>query len=350
MSIRRLSALFLCAALMLCAFSGCNADKKPLVQTETYYDFFDTVTLVISYAEDSPEVFNANASAVSSLFSEYHKLFDIYHTYSGINNLKTVNDSAGKAPVKVDKRLIDFLIYAKEIYTLTNGATNVAMGSVLSLWHRERELYAEDPSKASVPSSDSLSKASKHTDISSIVIDEETETVYISDPDVRIDVGALGKGYATERAAELLVSRGVTSYVLNVGGNLRAIGQKPNGEGFITGITDPDKKDGGDFICKVNLKNSSLVTSGNYERYYTVGEKSYHHIIDPKTNMPAEFFSSVSVFTSDSGLADALSTALFCMNYEDGKALVSAVGSTEVIWVTLDGKLLYTQGVDFYSK
>ena len=164
-----------------------------------------------------------------------------------------------------------------------------------------------------------------------------------------LDVGALGKGYATERAAEMLISRGVTSYVLNVGGNIRAIGEKVSGQGWVTGITNPDKTSDEAFVCKVVIKNVSLVTSGDYERYYTVNGTRYHHIIDPETNMPSEYFSSVSVFTLDSGLADALSTALFCMSYEEGKALVASIGGVDVIWVTKNGDMLYTEGVSFYN-
>ncbi len=353
MNIRRATAVLLIAVLLLSLFSGCKDGnggvKDPQKQAKSFYDFFDTVSTVISYAGDKSETFTANAEAVSSLLGEYHKLFDIYYEYSGINNLKTVNDNAGKAPVKVEKKLIDFLIYAKYIYTLTNGATNVAMGSVLSLWHEERENAAFSPESARLPSADALTNAAKHTDINNLIIDEENGTVFLSDPDMSLDVGALGKGYATEKAAEMLISRGADSYVLNVGGNIRAIGEKLSGEGFITGITNPDKTSEEAFVCKVVIKNVSLVTSGDYERYYTVNGTKYHHVIDPKTNMPSEYFSSVSVFTLDSGLADALSTALFCMSYEEGKALITSLGGVEAIWVTKSGELLYTAGIDFYN-
>ncbi len=345
--------MLLIAALTLCPFSGCKdgkgGAKEPEKQAKSFYEFFDTVSTVISYAGDGSEVFAANAEAVSSLLGEYHKLFDIYYEYSGINNLKTVNENAGMAPVKVDKKLIDFLVYAKSVYTLTGGATNVSMGSVLSLWHDERENATLSPESARLPSADNLTNAAKHTDINNLIIDEENCTVFLSDPDMSLDVGALGKGYATERAAEMLISRGVTSYVLNVGGNIRAIGEKVSGQGWITGITNPDKTSDEAFVCKVIIKNVSLVTSGDYERYYTVNGTRYHHIIDPETNMPSEYFSSVSVFTLDSGLADALSTALFCMSYEEGKALAASIGGVDVIWVTKNGDMHHTDGVSFYD-
>ena len=298
----------------------------------------------MSYKGDSAEEFSANAEAVASLLQEYHKLFDIYYEYDGINNLKTINKNAGKAPVKVDEKLIDFLLYCKEIYNLTDGKTNIAMGSVLKLWHNERENGLDFPEEAKLPDTEALREAALHTDIKALIIDKEAGTVLISDPKMQLDVGAIGKGYATERAAELLIERGVTSYVLNIGGNIRAIGEKPSGNGWHTGITNPDKLSSQAFACEIIIKDTSLVTSGDYERFYLVDGKRYHHIIDPETLMPSDYFSSVSVLTKDSALADALSTALFCMSYDDGLKLAEKTGA-EVIWVNQNGEVLMTDGV-----
>ena len=353
MNIRRILGIAICIPLLLCIFSSCDLFNKeanePDKQARSFYEYFNTICTVISYKGDSAEEFDSNCNAVSSLMDDYHKLFDIYYEYAGINNLKAVNKNAGIAPVKVDKRLIDFLLYAKEIYTLTEGKTNVAMGAVLKLWHNERENGLDFPESARLPDSDALIEAAKHTDINALIINEEECTVYLSDPKMSLDVGALGKGYATEKAAELLIARGVTSYVLNFGGNIRAIGTKVSGDGWITGITNPDKESGESFVCRVVIKDISLVTSGDYERYYVVDGKKYHHVIDPDTNMPAAYFSSVSIFTADSGLADALSTALFCMSYEDGLALVKKIGGIDVIWVTPDGDVKLTEGIEIYK-
>ena len=324
--------------------------KDPETRAKSYYEFFDTVSVIISYKGDSAEEFSSNCEAVSSTLNEYHRLFDIYHEYEGVNNIRTINKSAGKEAVKVDEKLIDFLLYCKEIYTLTDGKTNVAMGSVLKLWHNERERYDEDyPEKAKLPSMENLEEKALHTDINSLIIDKEAGTLLISDPEMSLDVGAIGKGYATEKAAEALIERGVSSYVLNIGGNIRAIGTKPSGNGWVTGITNPDKTSDEPFVCKVIIDNTSLVTSGNYERFYVVDGVRYHHIIDPETLMPANYFSSVSIFISDSSLADALSTALFCMSYEDGKALAESLGA-KVIWVTADGEVFMTDGINITNK
>lgn len=330
-----LVALILCASLFSCA-------KE--IRSKTFFEYFDTVSVVYSYAGDSEENFKEMYGGVERILSKYHTLFDIYDTYEGINNLKTVNDNAGIAPVSVSSELIEFLLYAKEMYEVTDGEMNIAMGSVLKLWHECREKAENDPEGATVPSAESLEEASRHTSIDSIVIDPEAGTVYISDPYCSIDVGALGKGYATVKASEWLEAMGAYGYVLNFGGNVRVIGGKPSGGGFITGITNPDKNSDEPFVATVILKNVYCVTSGDYERYYTVGDERYHHIIDKDTLYPSQYFSSVTVISNDGALADTLSTALFCMPLEDGMRLAEKTG-VGVIFVDKEYNVTMTEDV-----
>ena len=311
---------------------------------KVYFTYFDTVSYIYSYAGDSQEAFDTNTATVAGILEEYHRLFDIYYEYSGVTNLRTINLNAGGEPMKVDQKLIDFLLYAKELYALTGGEMNVMMGAVLRPWHDCRSAASDDPANATIPAEEILLEADKHTSIDLLEIDEKNLTVRISDPAASIDVGALGKGYATEMAARALENAGVTSYVLNIGGNIRIIGTKPDGTGWLTGIKDPENSDS-NYIEYLTIANTSCVTSGIYERFYTVDGVRYHHIIDKDTLMPAAYFPSVSIITKDSGLADALSTALFCMSYEDGLALVNSIGGVEVLWVTADGEKLMTEGL-----
>ena len=324
--------------------TGC---PQTAVKTETpgkvYYTFFDTVSYIYNYAGDSQEAFDEKTAAAASILEEYHRLFDIYYEHSGVNNLCTVNKNAGGEPIEVDQKLIDFLLYAKELYLLTGGEMNVMMGAVLRPWHDCRTAASNDPANAKIPDAAVLEEAAKHTSIDLLEIDDENNTVRISDPAASIDVGALGKGYATEMAAQYLESIGTTSYVLNIGGNIRIIGTKPDGSGWLTGIKNPADA-GFTYAEYITLADTSCVTSGIYERFYSVGGVQYHHIIDKDTLMPSTFFPSISIITKDSGLADALSTALFCMSYEDGKAIVDKLDGVEVLWITHDGEKLMTEG------
>ena len=345
---KRIKSVFaLCLALVLALpLAGCfGKPDKIEPKGKSYFTYFDTVSYVFDYSGDSAERFDDRSAEVSGILEEYHKLFDIYHEYSGINNLCTVNKQAGGEPVPVDEKLITFLSYAKELYTQTGGEMNVMMGSVLRIWHDCRTAASDDPSAARVPSDQELSEAAKHTDISLLEIDTENNTVRISDPQASIDVGALGKGYATERAADYLFAQEAYGYVLNVGGNIRIIGAKPDGSGWVTGIRDPAGGDK-DFAISLRLKDTACVTSGVYERYFVVDGQRYHHIIDKDTLYPAGYFASLTVLTKDSGLADALSTALFCMSYEEGLALAEQMEGVEVLWIFPDGGIKYTQGVE----
>ena len=312
-------------------------------QGMVYYTYFDTVSYVYSYAGDPAEQFEDRSAEVSTILLEYHQLFDIYHEYSGITNLCTVNKNAGGEPLKVDRKLIDFLLCAREMYELTDGEMNVMLGAVLRLWHDCREAATENPRNASIPEETALRAAGAHTGIELLEIDEENGTVRIADPLASIDVGALGKGYATERAAEYLESVGAEGYVLNIGGNIRCIGDRPDRSGWKTAIRDP-AQDGQGYACKIRIRDTACVTSGVYERYFTVKGQRYHHIIDRDTLYPADYFASLTVVTRDSALADALSTALFCMSAEQGMALAESIGGVELLWIFPDGRMQWTPG------
>ena len=340
MSFKNSIILLLCLSVLVSLFScGGIEDGKDKVKSKTYYKYFDTVCTVFSYLGDGDTAFAERCAEAESMLSYYHKLFDIYYEYDGVNNIRTINRAAGKNPVKVDRELIDFLLFALDMYTLTDGEVNIAMGSVLKLWHSARETSIDHPDEAYIPAFDDLCEAALHTDLECLVIDEANSTVYISDPYMSLDVGALAKGYATDKVAEKLISMGASSYVLNFGGNIRTIGEKPDGEGWLTGITNPDKSSSESLITKITLKDVSCVTSGNYERYYVYSGEKYHHIIDKDTLMPSRYFSSVTVLHKSSAIADALSTALFSMSYEDGKALADSLGA-KIIWITEDFEMI----------
>ena len=334
-----------CAVLMLSALmAGCaSAPVKVEPKGMVYFNYFDTVSYVYCYINDSAEQFESCSADVAVILEEYHQLFDIYNEYTGINNLCTLNKNAGGEALKVDEKLIDFLLYARELHNRTDGHMNVMMGSVLRLWHDCREAAAEDRENASVPDIKALEDAAKHTSIELLEIDEENCTVRISDPHASIDVGALGKGYAIERAADFLRAEGKLGYVLNVGGNIRIIGTKPDGSGWVTGIKNP--KDPSTIAVNITIADTSCVTSGSYERFFIADGKKYHHIIDPDTLFPAEYFDSVTVITPDSGVADCLSTALFCMSYEEGLKLLESFGA-EALWILPDGEKLYSPGME----
>lgn len=311
---------------------------------------FDTATTVIGYAE-SQEEFTALARKIQERLTRYHQLYDIYHDYEGLNNIKTINDHAGVAPVRVDPEIIALLRFAREQYFATGGAVNIAFGPVLKIWHDYRSRGIDDPEAAEVPPRGLLEEAARYTALEGMIIDESASTVYLTEAGMRLDVGAVAKGYAVERVAQSLEAEGVSSLLLSVGGNIRAIGGKPDREGvkpWKIGIKNPDPESPVSELCNVLIEGKSVVSSGSYERYYTVNGTRYHHIIDPNTLMPAAFFTNVTVICPDSGLADALSTALFNLPLDKGRELVASLDGVEVLWVTVSGDIIYSEGFGAY--
>jgi thiamine biosynthesis lipoprotein len=315
-----------------------------------YFDVFDTVTTIIAYC-DSQDEFDTQMDALHKDLIAYNQLYDIYNTYDGINNLKTINDNAGIAPVQVDDRILDMLELAIGMYETTSGKMNIAMGSVLQVWHNYREAAEATTSDEDnrLPTDAELQEAAQHCDINNVIIDREAGTVYLADPDMSLDVGSIGKGYAVEMVCQAAEARGLISASVSVGGNLRSIGVKPGNKEWTSGVTNPWDADSvytssSSYLVALYTSDMALVTSGNYQRYYMVDGVRYHHLIDPDTLYPANYFDAVTILCADSGLADALSTGLFCMPLEEGQALIASLDGVEAMWCYGDGEIVYSDG------
>ncbi len=332
---KRLISLLLCAVLL----SGCSAPGAQTQKqyTATFLSLFDTVTTVVGKA-DSEEAFHAKVQPLREALEHYHRLFDIYNEYEGLNNLKTVNDRAAIAPVSVDGEIIALLEDCKSYYSLTGGMFNPAMGSVLRLWHEAREDGLRDPQNAKLPEAAALEAAAQHMDPADIILDRQNATVFFADPQLKLDVGAIAKGWAVERIAETMPE----GLLISVGGNVCATGPKDVGNiPWAVGIQNPDPKE--DYLHILNITGGSVVTSGDYQRAYQVAGVSYHHIIDPSTLYPGRYWRAVTVVAEDSALADVLSTALFLLDKPSGEALLSRCDA-HALWVDTRGELYYSPG------
>lgn len=334
-----LAAAILTLALSALALCGCAVHSEPRIWVE----YFDTVSTLTAYVDEESGVFSDRCIEVDALLGDYHRLLDIYHEYDyggAEHNLRYVNVHAAEGPVKIDERLMEVLLFGKQMHELTEGKTNIAMGAVLRLWHDCREAAASNAASVRIPTAAELAEAAKHTDISNLILDTESMTVYFADPQMSLDVGAIGKGFVAEKVRQLLAARGADGYVLNLGGNLCLLGTDVLPR---VAIKNPDTSSSEPSL-RLLLHNTSCVTSGNYERYFTVGGERYHHIIDPDTLMPSDYFASVSIITENAAVADALSTALFSMSYEDG-ARIAAKAGVDVVWIYNDGRVVTTEGL-----
>ncbi len=327
-------------------FVGCTKENSLLTKyTAEHYVYFNTLTQIIAYCENEEE-FNQLKDTIFSTLEYYHQLFDIYNNYEGINNLKTVNDEAGKNPVEVSSEIIELISLSKEYYELTNESINIAMGSVLKLWHDYRSEGLENPENAQLPPQEDLLSLNNFTNINDVILTDNT--VYLNEENMSLDVGAVGKGFAAQKTIEKLQELGYDNLLLNLGGNVKTIGEKGNDEGaWAIGIDNPK---GEGYLVAVELTDLSLVTSGDYQRVYTVEGEEYHHIIDPKTLYPSEYFSSVTVIAQNSATADLLSTALFNMTINEGKELLKQFEDAEAAWINEDNSIEYSENFNKFIK
>lgn len=350
--IKRSFIFILSLAILLTSCLGHNKTGYQKYNYE-FLGVFDTVIQIVGYAKTPQEFDNMTQTAQSSFFT-LNKLFDIYNNYENVNNIKTINDNAGITPITVDSIIIDLINFSKEWYQKSNGKCNIAIGSVLSIWHDYREAGLNNPEKAEIPSVDELKNAFKYTDINNVIVDSDKSTVFLKDKNMRLDVGAVAKGYACEIVARELRQKGFTSFIISSGGNVKAIASPLDGvrKKWGIGIQNPDSNPLNSIeepIDTIFINDQSVVTSGDYQRYYTVYGKTYHHLIDPETLMPADYFRSVTIIANDSGVADFMSTTLFLTPYEEGIKLAEKLG-IDAIWIMKDGSIKTTENIKKYMK
>lgn len=334
--------------IIVAGLSSCgNVDigEERTKYQDTYWDAFDTVISITAYCDSEEEFAEINKTA-KELYTYYNRLFDIYNLYDGLNNAKLINDNAGKAPIKVDSALIDLLEYSKELCRETSGNVNVAFGAVLKHWHDVREAV-DNGEDAVLPDMELLKEAAKHCNPDDIIIDRADSTVFLRDPEMSLDLGAIAKGYATELIMDKLHSDGYEGIIISAGGNTKAIGTKPANENWLVAVQNPDKTQSS-YAQVLSIKDMSVVTSGTYERFFELDGIRYHHIINKDTLMPENNYLSVTIVTEDSGYADALSTAVFNMSMDDGMDFVNSKDGVEAMWILNDGSKVYSNGFDKY--
>lgn len=308
--------------------------------SETLTDVgFDTF---VTYTETTDEEsYQAHLALVQERFQYYNELFDYYHTYDGVNNLKTINDSAGKKAVIIEEPLLECLLAARTFYTYSDHF-DVTQGALLNVWHNYRDAGAEANAQGksgTLPSSDELEAAYNAKSWEAVEIDEENHSVYINDASVSIDLGGVAKGFAVQKLYEELTAQGVDNAILNAGGNVMLIGEKSDGTPWRVGVQTPSTSslESGD-VAILSLNGShAVVTSGDYQRYYEVDGAIISHIVDPTTRWPSQLMRSVSVVCDDSTMADCISTTLFTMTYEEGLRYLQTLKENgiqaEAVWV-----------------
>lgn len=329
--------------LLSVSLMSCKTEKELTLMNNTNLNCgFDTFCRLDAYVSSEDE-FNTYYNTMVNDFRYYHELFDIYNNYDGVNNIKTINDNAGKKTIEVDQNIIDLINLAKEISELSDGAFDITSGSLLKVWHNYRDEGKDlnnDGYYGNTPSIEELEAAASYRGYDHIIVDDDNNTVYIDDENISLDVGGIGKGYAVEKVAQHLESIGLKYGSVNGGGNQRIVNTKPDGSGFNVGIQNPRGENSSIIAVLKNQSNKAVVTSGDYQNYYIAKDNIvYSHIIDPSTLFPANHYYSVTIAIDDSGLADCLSTALFVLDYNEGLSLIEKIKEKYdkdiiVVWIT----------------
>jgi thiamine biosynthesis lipoprotein len=331
--------------VLVLALSGCTSPDTTqysctAVDGTVYYRCSTTLTEVgasmngseisvsfIAYVKKK-SAFDPMVDLVKSEYLRLNHIFDKYNNVSGVNNLKTVNDNAGIAPVVVDQALIDLLLIAKAWTTKSQGTFDVTLGSVLKIWHNYREAGQDLNTNGQlglIPSLTELQGAAPYTGWSFVEIDDTANTVYLTDARTSLDLGGISKGYATDLVAAKLKEAGLESGLLSFGGSSSVIiGSKPNSLNWNVAIRAPIR--GNPYVELDNVyfpSSFTLSSSGDDQNYYQgTDNQYYHHIIDPKTFYPVNNgCHSVTVFTTeDATIAEALSKTLFILPIEEAYA------------------------------
>ena len=273
---------------------------------------------------------------VESIYNKYDVLVDAYTKYDNVINVYYLNNilEVGKE-VTISDDLASLIKYGIDTYDKTNGLVNIAMGNVTSVWKR----YLNDGKK--VPIDSELS--SLNIDINDIVLEGNK---FLKKSDVKLDLGAITKGYVTEEVGNYLENKKIDKYLINSGGNVK-VGKSYKDSKYVIGIEDPN--DTNKMYKKINIENKSVVTSGDYQRYYEVNGIRYNHIINPKTRFPANNVRSVTVICNNSKDADMYSTYLFLLPLEEALDYVNNTDNLEAVFYVNEDNIITSKGFSSYE-
>ncbi len=319
---------FIMVVLMACATMSCGfGDQNRITRVSRIV----MGTLVDISAVGPPD---KTRPAIESAFDELKRIEELtsFHKTSGLTEL---NGSSGRGPVKVDSELAGLIARSLYFSRISDGAFDPTIGPISRLWNFSGE------GGPRLPEREEIEQALPLVDWGMVELDTTQDTVALRKEGMALDLGAIAKGYATDKAIEKLKNAGVEAALINAGGNILAYGEKAPGKPWKIGIQDPRNQSG--IIAAGEIVNKAVVTSGDYERFFMKGSKRYHHLLDPRTGYPADDLQSVTIMANDGMTADALSTAVFVLGKEKGMALIESLPDVAGLMADAEGKILMSK-------
>ena len=267
---------------------------------------------------------------IDSAIFEIARIEKLISSWDVNSETSLINKLSGIKPIKVDKELFDLIERSIAISTLTNGAFDISYASMDRIWKY-------DGTMREMPSKEKISSSIKKVGYQNIIIDKEAQTVFLKLKGMKIGFGAIGKGYAADKAKALLIEKGVKAGIINASGDLNAWGKQANGRDWMVAITNPLNKN--KVFSWLPINDSAIVTSGNYEKFISFNGIRYSHIIDPRTGYPSTGIISTSIMTSNAELADAISTSVFVMGVETGLDFINQLKGVDCIIIDEQNKI-----------
>lgn len=308
-------------------------DKSTYKEYSRDYFYMDTYINIKVNSTKSKKDIDLIFDDIDYLYNIYHKLTDRYNHYDNIFNVYYLNEILPvNEEIVLDKRLSEIIKIGIEYYDETDGLFNIASGNLTDIWKKFID------NCKTLPTYDELNT---NINIKDIKLDGNS---YSKKSDVKLDLGAIAKGYVTELAGKYLEDNNISSYIINAGGNVK-VGKACKKDNFIVGITDPNNVN--TIFTKLNINNMSVVTSGNYQRYCLYEGKNYNHIINPKSKYPSDYAKSVTVISSDSTLADIYSTYLYLLPISEGLEIVNKNDEIEAIWYTKENSIVRSDNFNY---
>lgn len=284
----------------------------------------------ISVVSDNKRFAEAHIDAAIAEISRIEKLLT---TFSDDSQTNQVNANAGVRPVKVEREVFELVARSLRISALTQGAFDITYGSVdKSLWNFDLNMKA-------LPDAETARKAVRLINYKNVILDDAETTIFLKEKGMRIGFGGIGKGYAADRAKQILCERGVESGVINASGDLNTWGTQPNGNKWTIAIANPDLSQ--EVFSYMDITGLAVATSGNYEKFVMIDGKKYSHTINPRTGLPVTGIKSVTIITTNAELADAMATPVTIMGIHAGLYLINQLKNMEAIIID-DNNMLYT--------
>lgn len=281
---------------------------------------------------------NSANQHIDAAINEIRRIEKLLTTFSEESQTNHINRNAGIKPVKVDWEIFDLIERSLRISRITDGYFDISYGGIdKSFWNFDREMKE-------LPNPELIKEHLKLVNYQNIILDSESQTVFLKEKGMRIGFGGIGKGYAAEMAKQMLQSKGVTSGIVNASGDLTTWGNQADGKPWTVGIADPDNAK--QPFSYMNITNMAVATSGNYEKFVMINGKKYSHTINPKTGMPVSGVKSVTIFCPNAEIADAMATPVSIMGIDAALNMINQINHLECIIIDDQDKIYSSQNIN----